>query len=156
MSHCQSSYLHDCLDAELSRKTIDWLVRAIKRSGIEYDAIAFRGMSGALVVPIVAHKLKKKMIMVRKEPSHAGRSCIEGYVQSKRYIVVDDFVASGSTVNEIIQKITWPNEECDRSEAECVGVFLYAEKKQTPEYDAEKVLHRPLILRKPEGECRFD
>ena len=55
------------------------LVAGIKESGIECDAIAFRGMSGALVGPMVALELGKEFIMVRKRNANSHSSyMVEG------------------------------------------------------------------------------
>ena len=73
----------------------------------EFDAIAFRGMSGALISPSLATHLDKSMIMVRKYGeifSHSSRE-VEGDSAAKTYIIVDDFVSSGDTIKSIISEI---------------------------------------------------
>jgi len=89
--------------------------------GIEFDTIAFRGMSGALVAPIVARDLKKEIILVRKtgEDNHSGYS-LEGHIGAKKYVILDDFISTGKTVREIIKQVI----ACTKT-AEFVGGVFY-------------------------------
>lgn len=77
--------------------------------GLDFDAIAFMGTSGALVAPMLAAKMKKGLILVRKggprsNGSHSA-SVVEGALDSKRYVIVDDFICSGRTVKSIVSKL---------------------------------------------------
>lgn len=84
-----------------------------------FEAIAFRGMSGALLAPSVALATKKTLIMVRKtkENTHSSHGLVEGDCAAKHYVIVDDCVDSGATAREIQQRIkAW-------SGAECIGVL---------------------------------
>src|ERR1035437_5312438 len=91
----------------------------------QFDAIAFRGMSGALVAPLLAHKLHKTLIMVRKGDGESVRSHsmrnIEGDDAAKRYLIVDDFLASGNTVRDIAREVRY----FTGGKAECIGAMLY-------------------------------
>lgn len=89
----------------------------IKKSKIRFAAIAFRGMSGGLIAPLVAAQLNKKLIVVRKrgEQSHAQYH-VEGYIDSKTYIIIDDLVDTGDTCRDIMDEL------CT---AQCKGIFLY-------------------------------
>lgn len=81
--------------------------RAIKQiPPVKYDSVAFRGMSGAMIAPLLATKLNKNLIMVRKE-TEISHSChlVEGFQKSKSYIIVDDFIESGKTVFDIYFKV---------------------------------------------------
>ncbi len=112
------------LRAPLNPRKLDKFLKAAKEvlKACDFDAIAFRGMSGALVAPLLAHKLHKTLIMVRKEndSTHAMR-LVEGDRAAERYLIVDDFMSSGNTVRMIAQCIhSWMN-----GEAKCAGVMLY-------------------------------
>lgn len=86
----------------------------------QFDSIAFRGISGALIAPVLAMRLNKNLIAVRKSTSGC-HSChtVEGYHGSKRYIIVDDFISSGETVESIISNIR----EFANEDSQCVGVL---------------------------------
>lgn len=76
---------------------------------IEFDAIAFRGVSGLLYGPPIALRLKKEMLLVRKpdDGSHSMREkrFVEGWKYTKRYLIVDDFSCYGETARAIVDKI---------------------------------------------------
>ena len=101
---------------ELSNK-IKLAVKALKR--FEYDALAFRGMSGALIAAAVALRVKKPLIMVRKpnDTSHSSKR-VEGYTGAKTYIIIDDFVCTGKTANAIMRDI-----KKFSPKAKCLGVL---------------------------------
>lgn len=66
-----------------------------------FDTIAFRGMSGALVAPMVAMQLDKELIMVRKGESTHSLFQTEGNAAARNVLIIDDFVVSGATVKAI-------------------------------------------------------
>lgn len=119
-----SGYLSRVLRGEGISKVIsyveNWLIMAnVKPS--DFDAFAFRGMSGALIAPILAAKFNKNLLMVRKntEGSHAD-DLVEGDNIPQRYIIVDDFVASGRTLRVTRLEVEEFNERNT-----LVGVILY-------------------------------
>ena len=120
--YMSSEYLRDPLCGKKLRKIAKAISRSVKKSGLEFDSIAFRGMSGALLAPTVASLLEKPLLLVRKgKTSRHSKRSVEGYIgKGCSYIIIDDFIFSGETVKEIQQEI---NDECD--DTECVGIFLY-------------------------------
>ena len=86
-----------------------------------FDAIAFTGTSGAALAYPLSYLLGVPLICVRKSirDNHFG-SKLEGYVTAKKYIIVDDFVQSGKTINGINKSIKLENKK-----ANCVGIYLY-------------------------------
>ena len=84
-------------------------------SKIEFDSLAFMGMSGALSAGPVAVATGKTMIMVRKREtlSHSSRR-VEGDAAAKFYIIIDDFMSTGETAKAIVREIRSfsPNAVC--------------------------------------------
>lgn len=80
-------------------------VRAL--AGWDFDTIAFRGFSGAIIGTSVAQQMDKQMILVRKpgDDSHSGHK-VEGHKGVKKYIILDDFIDSGATKRAIIDAIS--------------------------------------------------
>jgi hypoxanthine phosphoribosyltransferase len=69
-------------------------------SRIDYDTMVGTGLSGSLVIPMLARHLGKYWAIVRKnEPSHSSNP-IEGRI-GRKWIFVDDFVSSGKTRNTV-------------------------------------------------------
>lgn len=96
----------------------------IVQEKIEFDAIAFRGNSGAIIAGYLSVLLEKPLIMVRKEMAISNRkveSLIDPrFVNNVRYIIVDDLISSGDTVNDIIDTVTQFYDV-----TKLVGIFLY-------------------------------
>jgi hypothetical protein len=118
----RSDYLHTTIDISELPVTIAGVVQLIKNSGVQFDAVAFRGTSGLLVAPSVAMALNKSMILVRKyntEDSHSFCR-VEGETDAATYVIIDDFIRSGSTVRAIAQEIASAG-----IKSECVGIFTY-------------------------------
>jgi orotate phosphoribosyltransferase len=117
-----SSYLHETFDAKKVQILIRAMVKMVKESGVDFDTIVFRGMSGALIAPILAYRLKKCVTVCRKsDGTHSGHGgTLEGNADIKNFIIVDDFIDCGTTVETILKTV----KDCQPS-AKCVGIFLY-------------------------------
>jgi len=107
----------------------DWIAK-----GNDFDCIAFTGVSGAALAFPLALRLNKGLLCIRKEGSGSHSLYdIEGDFSGDRYIIVDDFVDTGSTVEKI-------HSDLERNRAtddiELVGIYLYDEnsKKRHIEY----------------------
>lgn len=126
-----SSYLSSVLNGVSAMEIAKECIEAVKEAGVEYDAIAFRGMSGALIAPIMAALEGKNLLMVRKdtEGSHADEM-VEGELDPQRYIIVDDFIHSGRTM-----RLTRYEVEELTADNVLVGVITYLreEKFHLPE-----------------------
>lgn len=85
-----------------------------------FDAIAFRGMSGAIPAGILSIMLEKPLILVRKSrnDNHAG-CLVEGDSAAKTYIIVDDFICSGETIKAIVKGVLG----FTHGQAKCVGIL---------------------------------
>jgi len=95
---------------------------------VKFDAIAFRGMSGAAIAYPVSAIAGYHLIGVRKRrKSHGGN--VEGSENRniRRYIILDDFVAGGDTVRAIVRAVEKEQSYYDEEDfPKCVGVALYA------------------------------
>lgn len=75
-------------------------------SGAKYDLLVGTGMSGALVVPVLAYALRKRFAIVRKESDTQKQNHsdfkVEGQMRSgDRWLFVDDFISSGATYRRV-------------------------------------------------------
>lgn len=96
-----SSYLHAAFE-----KPEIMVAKATKvLEGVDFDTMIGTGLSGALVVPLIARAMNKAFAIVRKEndSSHRERA-IEGTI-GDRWIFVDDFVSSGATLNRVKEHV---------------------------------------------------
>lgn len=89
----------------------------VLREQIQFDAIAFRGSSGAALAYPLSAALEIPLVYVRKpeERSH-GRPQEGANTDVRTYVIADDFISSGRTVQAIIETLR---------PARCVGILLY-------------------------------
>jgi orotate phosphoribosyltransferase len=92
-----------------------------------FQAIAFCGSSGAAAAYIAGVALQVPVIYVRKPKETAHGSNLESNAtkQIKSYVIVDDFICSGNTIDHIINKIRLYSENQDAKTPTCVGIVLY-------------------------------
>jgi orotate phosphoribosyltransferase-like protein len=132
-----SSYLRETFDAKKVRIIVRAMTKMVKDSNVEFDTVVFRGMSGALIAPILAYRLKKYVAVCRKESdgSHSGHSGkLEGNVDIKNFIIIDDFIDMGTTVEIILKTV----KDCSPS-SKCVGIFLYRSSSYGERFDCRGV-----------------
>ena len=98
--------------------TIDHAIKVLSK--YKFDGIACSGVSGLMLVPQLCEKLDKNIIVVRKiKETRYSPFDYEG-VPPKKYIIVDDLVSSGNTVQRILELF---KEEIPS--AKCVGYYSY-------------------------------
>ena len=118
MKHNGARWLEKCYVRESADKAIADAVESLK--DVDFDTIAFRGASGALFAPIVAHLLKKEIFYVRKLDGSHSYADYEGFIESEKYIILDDFIGSGDTlraIHKVMQK--------ENPKASLVGFYFY-------------------------------
>jgi adenine/guanine phosphoribosyltransferase-like PRPP-binding protein len=128
-----SSYLKEAISSPSQMaRTVSETVKQIRelmagKKQLQIDAIACCGVSGITIAAPVAIRLKKQLIIVRKqeENSHASFK-VEGLIKGKvfSYLIVDDLIESGRTCRNIISNISESNRF-----GVCVGAFLYNSQK---------------------------
>lgn len=150
----QTSYLEHVFTPDIFPRTVDNTIKKAEwlKKETGFDTIAFSGISGSAIAFILSHWLDIPLLCVRKrgENSHyhaGGGRILEGNVRDvKKYIITDDFIASGATCNHIIESIRDGN-----SSARCVGMLMYRA------YEDHTFTYRPsnqeikVISTRPEG-----
>lgn len=123
-------YFADALNDKRTQ-TVDECLEVLRPRLNEFDAIAFTGISGAVMAPILAYLLDKPLIAVRKSIDDGTHSCdlVEtSWVPDKlndedRVLVVDDFVLTGSTLHRIIEAL---RSDCSARVVAVLGYQKYA------------------------------
>ena len=95
-------------------------IKALRKHRKKFTAIAVRGYSAAIFGGIVASKMKKNIILVRKPKESEDRhseKLVEG-ISNQSCVFIDDLIASGKTVEKVIEGL---------HELKCnlYGVYLY-------------------------------
>lgn len=86
-------------------------VARVSLNDVDYDTLVGTGLSGALVIPRLAHDLDKHWAIVRK-PDDSAHACyqVEGTL-GKRWLFVDDCIESGKTWVRVREEISKHVEE---------------------------------------------
>lgn len=102
---------------------IDRILSEIPMAVPLYDVDAFvgTGLSGTLVVPVLAHVYHKRFGIVRKEgvPNHSWHKVESNMWETDRWLFVDDCVCSGRTEQHVMQAMT------AEGYTFCIGRYLY-------------------------------
>jgi len=91
--------------------------------GKDFDTIVGMGHSGALVIPMLAEEFNCMFAMVRKENNSHAKEQLSGNI-GRRWIFVDDLVATGMTKNKV-RKVVTRTAYLRKFKTEFVGSFLY-------------------------------
>lgn len=113
------SHLRGLFEPDDRNKIVDYLFNYLIQRTNEFDAIIVSGYSMSLVAPIIAYKLDKNIVLVRKEDEDCHSSYLVEGVRDQRCIIIDDLIASGDTVRYCIKQA--------ESYLDCkvVGIILY-------------------------------
>lgn len=97
------------------------IVQVIKKEFPQTKAIAGRGNSGIPLASIVSYKMNLPMIAARRD-RHEGHDnrATNGYIGDGDYIIVDDLIASGHTVSQIVNAAREAG-----CKGKCGGIILY-------------------------------
>lgn len=129
------SYLHTVLSPKLFKRTVANLVKVINESEVKFDYILCTGISGIIVSGAVAARLKKNVLIIRKEREATHGDDYE-YAnnfspRTKKFIIIDDGISSGKTIVRLFGKMNEFYKNLDRrpeavcAETVCQGIFLY-------------------------------
>lgn len=130
------NYLSKAYRRDETTKLIKRAVKKLTKFQKEnpFDAIAFRGYSGAPIAAILSWELNLPMIAVRKNTvSSHDYLDVFGPTDVESYIIVDDFISSGGTVRDIIKGIQmFVGEYNEGQRVNLAGVFCYAAATYKP------------------------
>jgi orotate phosphoribosyltransferase len=124
---------HTChvLNHKIRNKIIIKAVCDLRKIKNEFDSIACCGISGLMVVPQIAELLNKNILIIRKNEKRYSEFTTEG-VAPLHYVVIDDLICSGTTINHITSII---KDEYPRAKA--LGVYCYLPEECAYSADAE-------------------
>lgn len=136
-----SSYLESVMTPESYQRTLNRAIDKIERSNIQFDTIAFRGVSGAAIGFPLAALLNKNVLVVRKyeDNSHSRRGVEGNLVDGAKVLIVDDFIFSGQTI-ETIQNSLSDEFSGWNFHHKLVGIFLYTDVYRDMNYGSVPVI----------------
>lgn len=93
-------YANGIYSHESLRRHAEWVIGRLDH--IEYDFVAVTGKSGMSVAFAALALRQFDLVTIRKDGEQSHGSQVEGEARTMcRYIVIDDFVSSGATLNNI-------------------------------------------------------
>jgi len=99
------SYTRDVFSPETFPGIVEWAAAQIAAQQPKIGAVAGSGHSGVLVAAVVGYKLRLPVIAVRKHEEDTGYHSMESVNAilqgTERYAIVDDLIASGTTMRRI-------------------------------------------------------
>lgn len=116
------------------RKSAEYAARAINEMMDETGAtsVVVHGNSGVSCgfAALMLSDVDFNIVLLRKDNDNSHGSPVEGPEGHRlgRYLILDDFVATGTTMNRIRDKITTLHQQYgvkDDDAPECVGIVLY-------------------------------
>ena len=110
----ESDYLIQGFELIGRKKAIKLAKKYLGQISEEFDVIVCTGVSGLLMGPSIADAINKPFCVIRKDGDSTHSSTkIEGYIKDKtRYIIVDDFMETGTTIENIRTKINLYYNDC--------------------------------------------
>lgn len=101
-------------------------------ANVKYDTIVCTGVSGMSVAPVLSYLFEKNLLVVRKSDDSSTHSMnyVEGTL-GKRWLFVDDFVASGHTARFVNQQVSKFAAE-HKYGTKRVGIYSYGGKYEKP------------------------
>lgn len=126
-----SMYLEKSLKPSRLKVTVKDVSRKVSflQKKLKFEAIAFRGFSGASIAFPVSFKTGIPLLMVRKGTTDSHGSMVEGDddIEVSRYLILDDFISSGETIAATIRTLDSERNKRNMFNADCVGILLYSQ-----------------------------
>lgn len=140
------SYLNEMFDLEQRKDRINMAAKIILEKYPDGNiTLVGTGLSGTIPVSILSHKLNLPMAIVRKEPSPNSTYQVESTEIIRDYIILDDFIFEGGTVENIINKIK--KRHCQANCLEYIGL-----RKVTNCYPGQE--HNQIFIDNAEAKLR--
>ncbi len=117
-----SSYLYPTLHHSTRSSLIKYIIKDLsKHKRLFFDTIATSGLSGNIIGTFLASTLNKNIAFIRKElDSDHCLTNLESISDINSYIIIDDLIEDGITINRIISTIEEQNKL-----AICQGIYIY-------------------------------
>lgn len=128
----QSSYNGEVYSPNIYGHLVDHVASVLVsgRKELKFDAIAFRGMSGAAIAYPVSYLTRIPLICTRKSAENSHGYDVEGpAIEVHKYIILDDFISTGNTIAQIVRSISVQKSYSfgvdSQTPPKCVGIYLY-------------------------------
>lgn len=102
--HCD--WIGESLKFESRDSIVKNACKLLKTVSDQFTHVAVTGYSSTIIGSIVAHKMKKEVVVVRKENEIRASSYDHEYSSLPNgYVFIDDFIGSGCTLKRVVDKL---------------------------------------------------
>lgn len=112
---------------DMRKKIVKAFIRLIKKNGLKFDVVCGTAIAGVTWAALIAEKLKKPMIYVRKQSKeHGKQNLIEGkLVKGETVLVIEDLISTGGSSVGAVNNV----KEAGGDVIGCVAIFTYEMEK---------------------------
>lgn len=136
MSVTCCSHLENLFESDKRKEIVEKCIKKLTPYIKFFDAIAISGYSMALVAPVIADRLGKNIIIVRKqEEIRHSQFLVEG-PHNSRYIIIDDLVGSGATITRMYEGIKFNLKNC-----RLIGTYFFRSTEEA-RWDHESAVRK--------------
>ena len=127
IGHSDYNGVHEPVRLQSTVDAIITKLKAMWAEGVRFDALAFRGMSGAGVAYPVSYATGIPVVCVRKASDNSHGSEVESSdnEEIEKYLIIDDFISSGETIWNIIVGMNKTIYFTYEKAPKCAGILLY-------------------------------
>ena len=153
MCHC-TSWIQQSLSFKSRARIVREAVKRLRPLSDQFTHVALSGYSGSIIGSIVAQKMKKDVVIVRKDVDHEVRASSYGFEHDSTidgYVFIDDFISTGSTLKRVTGALG-----PDKLIAIYTYYFKLTTHRITDKNDIGKFLkgYMPIVLTPVDKECR--
>ena len=127
-----AGYLKHAFDPKLTRRVALETCKVMQY--VDADIVVVRGLSGSLIASAMSTLFGIPFAVVRKpgETSHslAAIEIAGDWPRYDNWIIVDDFIATGHTVEEIGRAVKERKNDFGEIQGRCVGIVLYGSRRR--------------------------
>lgn len=132
--YCDNRLLLSKVDER--EKIVDYYISKIKEEGLEFEVVAGIATASIPWAALIAAKLKKPMIYIRKAAKGHGReNLIEGGLKKgQKVLVVEDLVSTGGTSASSVEEARKEGAVVES----CLAIFTYEMEKARKRFEEAK------------------
>lgn len=109
------------------KKIVNFFIKTIKQNNLSFDVVGGIETASISWAALIAEKLKKPMIFVRKKPKdHGKENLIEGKLEKgQRVLIIEDLISTGGSSLNAVNAVRAQGGIVE----DCVAIFTYEMEK---------------------------
>lgn len=134
------------LDTVFDKSRRSKVVRKVRESlrAVPFDAFVCRGVSGLTMGSILAHSMRKDLVVIRKseDDSHSDYE-IEYGGDGRRLVILDDLISSGDTLEAVVGRLrNFSRKHEIELDLQAIVFYNYFKYWDEGDYSCNPIIHR--------------